>query len=370
MRSLPSDISGLPALITIQKALETIRFSTADRPVIVDGILWEPGPGADLTGLQFPSDGSPANADVLIMVQEGGIVSPGDVVRGEFDDWPITIALFDPNNLAAGSYPVLSGTIGSVEDVNGMATIAANGQLRQMQQRPLCVHYQLTCEHDLGDDGCKIPLCLEQEIGAFDIGRGQVFVRPDVATGLLAVSDAYGRVRTGVAGTVEDYANVVFEVTTPGTTHATTAPTYDPTIGNSTTDGTVVLIARNGWSRYARGHATDPYHIVLDALPDARASAASWYVYGGIFQRSGALSGFPKNVIMEWTPATLTLRLGLPMSVTDVPAGTQFEIHPGCDLTREMCASRFLNSVNPTGTNIENNFAFNFVPPPEFQFGG
>ncbi len=266
---------GLPCLITIQKATETITFTTWDRDVTVSDVLYVTAPSADVTGFNFPSDGTPASADVAVMATEGGLFNYGDGVRGLLDGWPISIAIFDPANLPAGASTVISGVIGAVdEDVNGLLIIAANGPLRQAQARPLADHYSLICRADLGDDECKVDL-----------------------------------------------------------------------VGD-------------GWQLPATGEATGAYTIVLDSLPDGRASDETWYVDGGLFVLSGVLDGYPKLTIRAWEPGTLTLSLFLPIDPADIPAGTSFEIYPGCDRTRDMCFVRFNNIVNMR--------AETFVPQPDF----
>lgn len=358
MRSLSFsllDLSGLVALVTIQRGIETIRFTTADRALVVDSITYPPGPGSSVTAIQFPGDGNFSNADVKIMAQLDGLIDPNDAARGMLDDWPITIEWINPNDLASAS-PMLIGIIGSAaENDRGLLTIAANGNLRLAQERPLSELYALTCRADLGDNQCKVPILADADISAFDIGREQEFVRPDIVTGLLAVSDAYGRVRTGVSGNVEDYANVYFECTTPGTTDAG-AVVYSPS--GDTTDGTAVFTARDAWLRYARGYAIDEYNIQLTALPDPRASDDAWYVFGVLYVRSGALGGFRGFPIRAWDPSTLQVTLFLPVAVSDIPADTQFELHKGCNLTRDMCFTDFDNIINLR--------AETFIPPPDF----
>lgn len=359
MKSIPFTVSsarGLHALITITRGLTYYRFTTYQESVTVGDNTFAAGPGANITNASLPSEGSPATCDVTIMAQTGGLISPGDCASGKFDGWPIKIEIFDFNNIAAGTVDWIPGaTIGNAkEDTNGLVTFTANGPLSRALG-PLTEHYSLTCRADLGDNRCKIPILGSKTIGDFDIGRGQAFVLPSIATGLLQVKDAYGRVRTGVAGDVEDYANVYFECTVAGTTDATTAPTYDATVGNTTVDGTATFIARNSWLRYARGQATADYTITLTALPDARATDDTWYVNGGLYIRSGTLSGFPCIPLRAWNHTTLELTTFLPLSQTDIPANTQFEVYPGCDLTRGQCFSRFNNIVNMR--------AETFVPP-------
>lgn len=351
MRSLPftPDTSiGMPALVTITRGVQIIRFTTWPSPVTISGTTWNPVGGATVTNIQFPGDSSPATADVTVAT-DGTVVSAGDGARGYLDGWPISIQLFDSGNPSSGTYDLIpNATIGNVtEHTRGLATISVNGPLNHAKG-PITEHYSLTGREDLGDDRCKIPIIPD------DIGRSRAYVTANPSGGLLHVSDCYGRVRTGTAGTVEDYANVYYECTTAGTT-ASTAPTYDPTVGNTTTDGTAVFTARNGWLRYARGAGTGDFTIQLTALPDSRASDDTWFVYGNLYVRSGVLDGFPKIPIRAWDHSTLTLTTFLPISATDIPSDTQFELHPGCDLTREMCNSRFDNIINLR--------AETFVPP-------
>lgn len=356
MRSLPipDNATEIPALITIQRGLTTLRWNTSIDDVTIGSDTWPAKAGAVVSSLAFMSDGAPSNADVTIQTATGDLVEPGDGARGILDGWPISIKLFDPADPEGTAVEMVPGaTIGSVaEDTNGLATIAANGQLIKASGY-ITEHYALAGREDLGDDRCKIPIL------PADIGRGVAFVTPATLP-LTHVDDAYGRVRTGVAGTPVDYANVYYECTTAGTTDATTAPTYDPVVGNSTTDGTAVFIARNAWTRYATGEATGTFIVTLDALPDSRASDATWFVLGALYVRSGPLSDYPKIPIRAWNPDTLEVTLFLPVTETDIPAGTQLEIHVGCDLTREMCFSRFDNIINLR--------AETFVPPPDVNF--
>jgi len=357
----PSVAQALPALVTIDQGGAVIRFTTWGDNVINGDTLYTPWPGSDITGIQFPSDGTPANADVVLMALPNSAIKPGDATKGLLDNWPITIELFDPGQLNAGTFLLMSGIIGSVtEDTFGMVTIASNGLLRLAAERPMTEKYSLTGREQLGDDRCKIPICLGQDITLFDIQRGQTFVPPtfnDGTTGLIKVSDAYGRMRTGTAGDVEDYANLYYEAQNSGVTDATTAPTYPATIGSTVVDGSVTFIARNSWGRYVRGEALDSFNIQFTALPDSRASDATWYALGGLFIRSGTYAGSQVMTINSWDPTNFIATLFLPIEADLIPANTQFEIYPGCDQTYTMCFVKF--------DNIKNNRAEPLVPPPE-----
>lgn len=352
--------AAMPAIVLIQKSLETIAFTTWDRAVMISGVEYSTAPSADVTGFVTPGDATASNCDITVMAVEGGLFAPGDGVRGLLDGWPITVSIFDPADLVAGASIIIDGTIGSVdEDANGMLVIAANGPLRLAQARPLTEHYSLVCRADLGDDLCKAPICGDIDPTFYDIGRGQAYVTTgEAAPGLQTVKDCYGRVRTGSPDVISGYANRVFQCTTAGTTDATT-PSYNATIGATTADGTAVFTCRDAFLRYATGAATGAYTIVLDSLPDARASDDTWYVDGALYVRSGNLEGYPKLTIRAWDAATKTLTLFLPIDPDDIPPGTEFEIYPGCDRTRDQCFVRF--------NNITNLRAETMVPMPDFS---
>jgi hypothetical protein len=345
----PKVAGSLPALVTIYQGTVIIRFTTWTHNIEVGSDLYAPWPGSDITGIQFPSDGTPANADVVLMALPGSAIQSGDATKGLLDNWPITIELFDTTDLGAGTFTLLSGTIGSCnEDSLGRVTIAANGQLRLAAEYAINEKYSLTGRETLGDDRCKIPICLAPDIAGYDIGRSQAYVPRlfnDGSTGLIQVRDCYGRGRSGTAGDVEDYANVYYEALNEGTTGAT-APTFPSSVGSVFSDGGVQFIARNAWARHARGYAQDPFNIKLTALPDSRATDPTWYALGAIFIRSGKYSGFPGFVISAWDPVNFIATTFLPIEPDFVPANSQFEIRPGCDLTYQMCYARFNNILN------------------------
>lgn len=349
--AIPDNAEQIHALVTIQRGLTNLRWNTSSVDVTFNGESYPAAAGAKITSFVYSADGTESNCDVMIQTEADGSVDLGDGARGVLDGWPISIMLFDPADPDGTATEMVPGsTVGSVaEDTNGPATIEARGPLTSANV-PATEHFTLTGREDLGDDRCKIPIMPD------DIGRGVTF-QASSDLPLLRVNDAYGRMRTDTTDTPTDYANVYYECTIAGITDATTAPAYDPTPGNTTVDGTATFTARNAWTRAASGEATGTFLIVLDSLPDARASDDTWYVNGGLYVRSGPLSGFPKIPIMRWDPDTLEVTLALPVAIADIPAGTQFEIHPGCDTTPDMCFSRFDNIINLR--------AETFVPPPD-----
>jgi uncharacterized phage protein (TIGR02218 family) len=157
MRAFPFDqdtVEGLPYLITITRGTETIRFTTYHTAITVDGDTWTPGPGAMVTNMQFPSDGSPSTCDVNIFADTGGTIDRGEAARGEFDGWPISVAVTDGTSGATEMFP--NATIGNViEDTKGIVVFSVNGALNRSRQQ-VTEHYALMCRADLYDSRCKV----------------------------------------------------------------------------------------------------------------------------------------------------------------------------------------------------------------------
>lgn len=160
MRSFPFSpdaATGLPALITITRGTQTIRFTTYHEAITIGGNTWQPGPGATITGITYPSDGSPSTADIQIFT--GTIIPPGDGARGIYDGWPIKIEIFDPDNIGLGTFDLMpNSTIYNIaEDVRGIMVISVNGALA-FTRRATTEHYSMTCRATLGDARCKVDL--------------------------------------------------------------------------------------------------------------------------------------------------------------------------------------------------------------------
>ncbi len=153
MRSVPaSTASEMPALITIVRGATTLRWNTSSSDVTIGGDTWIAGAGATLSSFAYASDGTENDADVTIQTETGGLVEPGDGVRGILDGWPISVQLFDPADPAGTACEIMPGSIiGSVaEDTNGLATIKVSGQLA-LAGVYVTEHFSLTGREDMYD---------------------------------------------------------------------------------------------------------------------------------------------------------------------------------------------------------------------------
>ena len=150
----------------------------------------------------------------------------------------------------------------------------------------------------------------------------------------------------------ETFEDVYFECTTTGTSHASVQPSYNFTVGNTTTDGTAVFTARNAWTRYAEvASIVSEFNFTLDRDPDPRA-VDGWFNQGGFRMFDGYSAG---KVISDWQldrinrMITTYLPLGAANNSTLIAVGDKLEIWRGCDFTIATCAGVFGNSLNFRG---------------------
>jgi hypothetical protein len=159
-------------------------------------------------------------------------------------------------------------------------------------------------------------------------------MRPDIAR---STAYALGDARRFNSGTSPSgYGNRYFEVTTAGTT-AGSAPTFNYTIGGTTTDGGVVWTARNAWEReLVIGTVVNSHNMTLAASVDAR-DVDGWFAPGKVMFVSGRDKGRVYRVA-----ARRPISSGYVYSIRDsVAAGDTGFIWPDCDKTPDNCIAPF-----------------------------
>jgi hypothetical protein len=180
-------------------------------------------------------------------------------------------------------------------------------------------------------------------------GQCKIPVKPD---DVLRSTDypvgAFFRVRTGTAGNPLDYANRYYEVTAQSGPTASSQPTYDTTVGHSTTDGSVTVIAREANLRTVTvATIVDGYTFTIsdpsdsrigDGGPPLRSFALGWMAIAGNYGRSYEVRAYTHSskTVKLWEPLTSLLHVG---SVID--------LSPGCDRRKvATCDGVYANIVN------------------------
>jgi hypothetical protein len=334
MRTIPFTVltaRGIHALLTITFADDTtLMVTTADSDVTIGDNTWSATAAVNITQIQFTADGTPSGADIRLMAMAGSLVPPGRGSFGYFDGLPITVELFDVRNPGSGTINYIPGaTIGSVqEDTNGVVVLAVQGP-SSIMRGPMTEVYTAVCKARLGDDRCREPLDVPF------VQRGTQY-QPVDTPGFAATRYSWVR--------VEGNNDVVYQVTTGGSTDPTTQPTYSVTIGDTVTDGSVVFTVRQARMVRVTGQAIDFYNIQLTSTPSNNPSAL-----GNIIPRSGPLANV-KIPIKAYDTGTLIATMAEPYAMSNFPVGTIFDIHRGCDRLLATCRDVFNRLKNMRAT--------------------
>lgn len=347
MREFPFDLDAakqMPRLITLGSGAGAVRFTTWSEDITLDDETWTRQAGASVSNIEFSTTGDISNTEVNVKAYAGGLIAPGDVEGGKFTGAVLRIGICNPEHLDQGIFWLPTARVGRVRtDPLGLVTFVRRGLLGLAQGMQEW-RYEANCIIKFGSDECRIPVLPP------DIGRNQVFTTKLLATSIAAFA---GRVRTASdAGRPTEYENVYYECTTAGTTTGS-APTYDPTVGNTTADGTAVFTARDSWARWAQVDTIiDSYNFTLTALPDPRANVDGWFTQGKAVNRTGLNAG-KVMPIADWFEAELQVASWVNV-IGRIDEGDYIEIARGCALTEVAC--QFYE-------NILNNRAYGkFVP--------
>jgi hypothetical protein len=322
-------------LLTITRGDGTVyRFAESQLPITIGGNTWTPLGGlVTLSAIKHTIDGSVPSTQIDAVLKSGGPFDPIDIDRKMFANALVQVYPVDRDTpVIEDAY--FTGRIGQTTygasqfcrfEVRG-ATAKAKGNMME--------HYQAMCRTDLGSTLCKVPI--------WPIGGTHYTT--------IARSTPYPLghfVRVNVTGgtTPAAFAERAFEVTTAGTT-AASQPSYNTTIGATTTDGSCVLTARDSWTRYGQvtSIVDDGHGIIIDRDPDARA-VDGWFAEGLIYFRSGYLFG-QSEVIATWHQTARKLTTYMNMGDGRLAAGDWIEFNRGCDLRKVTCDTVFHNSKN------------------------
>ena len=141
------------------------------------------------------------------------------------------------------------------------------------------------------------------------------------------------------------WENRIYECTSAGVT-AASAPTYDETIGNSTSDGSATFLATEAWMRDATIAAVTDQRIFTITVSDSRA-IDDWFNYGVAHWESGANAGLGIEV-KDFTASSGEITLFMPMRRL-IAAGDKLRIFPGCPRFISICKSKFDNVIQYRG---------------------
>lgn len=312
---------------------EIIRIAEAQMALVVDGETYSPS-GFTLSAVKHVVGVEAASTQIDAAI--GGVFDLYEVVDGKFDYATVQVYVVNRDTLTSPGL-IFKGFVGATTIGALHNTVSMNVVGYQVKVKwPFIQKFGPMCRTDFGSDLCRIPLRPSV------IARSTTYTTRALAT---SVDHYAGRISNG-GNDPDQYANVFFECTTAGAT-AGSAPSFNFSVGATTTDGTAVFTARDAWTRHAKiASITNQFVIVLDRDPDPRGVTA-WYNQGAIRMWDGYSAGTAFE-IGSWTLSTRTIILYLPIGAANddtlIHAGDWLEIWPGCDFTIAKCSGTYANS--------------------------
>jgi hypothetical protein len=308
-------------LITITRRDGTvIRLTTWPNAIHIGSEAWVPAPGLKTFDIGERSNGEPASTQLQLSAGNGGIVTGIDVENETYVGADVEISLTNADNPTAKDFEFF-GRIGSWSfPAHDVVTFNLKNPFG-FPRHNLVPVFSVMCRFALGDQFCGVPI-----------------MRPQVKRSTAYALGISVRHLTGAAPA--GYGNVYFEATTAGTTSAS-APTYNYSVGATTTDGSVVFTARNAYERACViAVVVNQHNMTLTASPDLRA-VDNWYAPGKIQFASGMLKGRTYK-IGGWRASDRQLTTYLPAGLYAVSGDTAL-IWNDCNKTIAQCEDPFDN---------------------------
>jgi uncharacterized phage protein (TIGR02218 family) len=266
------------------------------------------------------------NADTFIITGafDETYVKESDMIGGIYRGAEVWSFLFNPVTPANGIMKMSRGNIGKLK----RTTVGYEAELRNIFTRldgPVAVPLEKRCPVELGDEFCKVVLDPPVWAGTTYYNVGDV-VKPSVEDG-------------------RRYRN-----TTPGTTDAS-EPTWDTTIGNTTTEtGGVEWVTDNGFIKYGTVNVVSTARRIFSISGLVAPIESANFTDGLITFTSGLNNGLSMEVL-DWDEGTLTAILFTTMPF-DIVAADGVKLTIGCDKNFETCRDKFLNKDNYRGWGL------------------
>ena len=227
--------------------------------------------------------------------------------------------------LADGILKIKKGTLGEIK--TGRLEFGAEMRsLLNAYTRQVLEIYQPACRVDLGDSKCQVRL---------DPPAWQASTAYTVRTA--------GAAETGnvVKPTTPNGAH--FKCIVAGTSGGT-EPTWDPVIGNQTTDATVT------WEAVTQKTTIGTVSLVVDRreFEDNNVTEATGFFDGGLCTWTSGSNNGRKMEVKTWNQGTKRFELVIPMAF-DITVSDTFKVTAGCLKSFAICETKFDNVINFRG---------------------
>lgn len=300
----------------------------------VDSLTYSPVQGFSPTAIESKDDMSVDNMEVQGIFNSESITI-ADLRAGKFDFATFEMFVVNYNDITQGQINLRTGNFGEVvSSPQGWFKVELRG-MTQLLQQLIIELYGPECRADLGDFRCTVP------------------IDPPIWEALHSYNTAVNQVNTNafikghVSGSFTDYrqyGNVIFQCTTAGQS-GSTEPTWNATVGATTSDGTVVWTCVGAWTRTGQiASIIDPINFTVTWDAEDSRDVDTWYQYGIMQFDTGNNAGESIDV-KAWVQLaeqmTTYVTLGYPAQV-----GDRFHVTPGCDKSVSTCKDKFDNVLN------------------------
>ena len=334
MKTIPSAFqthldTGQTTLATLWKITRTdstvLGFTDHDSDLVVDSVTYQAATGYTRTALQSTADLAVDNLDLEGLISSGA-VTEDDLRAGKYQGAEVLISLVNYSDIAAGTVILRRGWIGQITLREGVYVAELRGLTDKLQQTIGRV-FGRDCDADLGDTRCGVRL----DPPAWQASTAYtVRATGDAKTGsVIKPTTANGR---------------HFKCTTAGTSGAT-EPTWNTTIGGTTTDGGVT------WTAIQALTLNGTVNSVVDThtLNDPARTEQIWA--GGLLTW---LTGDNAGVAQEIKTADASGNIAVweePPKAMQV--GDTFTLQAGCHKRRvEDCVTIYDNAYNFRGYDV------------------
>lgn len=331
--------TGRTTLTTIWTITRTdgtiVRLTELDQDLTVGGQVYTAAFGYSRSALDNKS-GLDAEEIELEGILNASYIDRTDVIAGLYDGAVLVISAVNFEAPDDGTIILKRGRLGRIGIRPDGRFTAEFISLRSFLEQSIIEVATPTCRAQLGDSRCTVPT--DPPVRA--------------ASTEYALGDFVKVFTTGSGTEQRDLENRIYECTTAGTS-AVSLPTFNTTVGATTTDGTAVFTAREAWTRHAVVLNVIDNRIFDLTITESRA-VNDWFNQGFVRFETGNNAN-RRFEIKDWVSSSSRLTLFLPAPRT-IQIGDRLAITPGCDRRRSTCAAKWqiAGSTNFANGNVIN----------------
>ncbi len=309
-------------------------------------------PGASRTAVETTYSPAVDNLDISTFFAVAGI-EEADILNGLWDAADVKIYLVNHQDLTMGAWKIRRGRFGTLTLGDDLVA-----ELQGMFRSFITEMVELTgptCRAEFGDGPALNPRCKIDIVSTLWSASLAVLTRlPFDAGGLPGSEELIVRPTS--------FNDRWFEATTGGTTGGG-EPSWDTTLGNSTTDNDITFKAiRARRINVAVDSVTNHMEFVVKSYsgdaPDA-------FLSGGFALFTSGNNNLVKIGVSSWVLSTLTVKLFQPLTQV-LAVDDTLTLVSGCDRIRTTCVNTYDNILNFRGEPDlpGDDHIFRIPPPP------